>query len=341
MSTKQYSSNERKPRVAMIGTGGTIASMGDHPLEVITYVRHGRILEVEALLARVPEVARVAEVVPIPFSAVPSTAVSPKDWLALVQAIHRVADEQPDIVGVLVTHGTASLEETAYFLNLTVRRPLTVVVTGAQRPATGLSGDGPMNIVGAVRAAASPSARGLGVLVLLNDELQAAREVTKTSTMRLQTFRSPDFGVLGHVDEDGVHIYRRPVRRHAPDTEFTLEGCDALPRVDVVASYAGADGFAIAAAIAAGARGIVMSGFAPGMVSPAQHEALGEARAQGVVVVQSTRAGSGRVINLGSRQVDGVVTGDNLNPWKARVLLMLALTRTSDPSEIQRMFDTY
>jgi L-asparaginase len=330
-----------RPRVALIGTGGTIASLGDHPLEVITYVRHGRILEADALLARVPEVERVADVVSIPFSALPSTAIGPRDWLRLVDTIHRVAAEQPDVDGVVVTHGTASLEETAYFLNLALKVPLTVVVTGAQRPATGLSGDGPMNIVGAVRAAGSPAARGLGVMVLLNDELQAAREVTKTSTMRLQTFRSPDFGVLGHVDEDGVHVYRRPVRRHAPDTELSVEGLDELPRVDVVLSYAGADGFAIEAAVAAGARGIVMSGFAPGLVPPAQLEALGRARERGVVVVQSTRAGSGRVIHLGSRQVEGVVTGDNLNPWKARVLLMLALTRSADPGEIQRMFDTY
>jgi L-asparaginase len=330
-----------KPRVALIGTGGTIASQGDHPLEVITYVRHGRILDAAALLARVPEVAQVADVEPIAFSTLPSTAISPADWLALLTTIHRVANEQPELAGVVVTHGTATLEETAYFLNLTLQAPLTVVLTGAQRPATGLSGDGPMNIVGAVRAAGSPAARGLGVLVLLNDELQAAREVTKTSTMRLQTFRSPDFGILGHVDEDGVHIYRRPVRHHAPGTEFTLDGCEALPRVDVVLSYAGADGFAIDAAVAAGAQGIVACGFAPGMVSPAQMQALGRARQQGIVVVQCTRAGSGRVVHLGSRQVEGVVTGDNLNAWKARVLLMLALTRSSEPHEIQRLFDTY
>jgi len=330
-----------RPRVALIGTGGTIASMGEHPLEVITYIRHGRILDAEALLARVPEVQRVADVAPVAFSTLPSTAVAPADWLALAEAIHRVAAGEPATAGVVITHGTASLEETAYFLNLTLKTDLAVVVTGAQRPATGLSGDGPMNIVGAVRTAASPAARGLGVLVLLNDELQAAREVTKTSTMRLQTFRSPDFGILGHVDEDGVHVYRRPLRRHAPDTEFTLDGCGALPRVDVVLSYAGADGFAIDAALAAGARGIVVSGFAPGLVPPAQLEALGRAREQGVVVVQSTRAGSGRVVHIESRQVDGVVTADNLNPWKARVLLMLALTRSREPRDIQRMFDTY
>lgn len=332
---------QHKPRIALIGTGGTIASQGDHPLEVVTYVRHGRILDAAALLARVPEVARVADVVPVPFATLPSTAIGPTEWLALRAAIHRIAHEQPDIAGVVVTHGTASLEESAYFLNLTLQVPLAVVLTGAQRPATGLSGDGPMNIVGAVRAAGSPAARGLGVLVLLNDELQAAREVSKTSTMRLQTFRSPDFGILGHVDEDGVHVYRRPVRRHAPDTEFTLAGVDRLPRVDVVLSYAGADGFAIDAAVAAGAQGIVMAGFAPGLVPPAQLEALGRARARGVVVVQSTRAGSGRVVHLGARQVDGVVTGDNLNPWKARVLLMLALTRSKEPRAIQQFFDTY
>ena len=169
-----------------------------------------------------------------------------------------------------------------------------MVLVGAQRPSSALSTDAGLNLVNAIRVAASPEARGMGVLVVLNDEIQAAREVTKTSTLRLQTFRTADFGVLGHADGDAVAFYRRPLRRCAPDTEFDIRALDALPRVDIAYAYAGGDGTAVRAFIAAGAKGIVSAGFAPGFAPPGDFEALKEAVAQGVVVVQSTRAGSGR-----------------------------------------------
>ena len=178
--------------------------------------------------------------------------------------IHRVAAERPDIAGFVITHGTATLEETAYFLHLALKTDKPVVLVGAQRPASALSTDAGMNLLGAIRVASAEAARGLGVLVVLNDEIQSAREVTKTSTYRLQTFRSPDFGALGHIDGDGVHIYRHPMRRHAPDTEFDVSKLDGLPRVDIAYSYAGADGTVVDALVAAGARGIVSAGLAPG-----------------------------------------------------------------------------
>jgi L-asparaginase len=181
----------------------------------------------------------------------------------------------------------------------------------------------------------------MGVLVLLNDEIHAAREVTKTSTLRLQTFRTPDFGVLGHADGDAVVFYRQPVRRRAPDTEFDISGVDAVPRVDVSYSYAGADGTAVRAFVAAGARGIVSAGFAPGFSSPGEAEALKEAVDQGVVVVQSTRAGSGRTFQSTRLKAGGILIADNLNPQKARILLSLALATTRDPDELMRMFRTY
>ena len=275
------------------------------------------------------------------FRSVGSTAIGPPEWLELAGIIHRLATEQPAICGFVITHGTATLEETAYFLHLTLKTDKTVVLVGAQRPASALGSDGGMNLLGAVRVASAPSARGLGVLVTLNDEIQSAREVTKTSTYRLQTFRSPDFGVLGHIDGDGVQIYRRPVRRHAPDTEFDVSGLAQRPRVDIAYSYGGVDGTIVEALVAAGARGIVSAGLAPGIATPLERAALQRANEAGVIIVQSTRAGSGRVALRRYLDTSGMVAADNLNPQKARILLMLALTRSHEIGSIRRMFAAY
>lgn len=226
-------------------------------------------------------------------------------------------------------------------LNLTVKVAAPVVLVGSQRPPSALSSDAGLNLVGAVRTAASPAARGMGVLVVMNDEIQAAREVTKTSTFRLQTFRSPDFGVLGHADADRVAFYRAPLRRRAPDTEFDIRGLDGLPRVDISLTYAGSDGVAVRAFVAAGARGIVSAGFAPGFPTPADTEALAEAVRAGVVVVQSTRAGSGRVVCGARSREHGFISADNLMPQKARLLLALALSVTGDKGRIAAMFEAY
>ncbi|HYF08310.1 MAG TPA: asparaginase, partial [Acetobacteraceae bacterium] len=236
-----------RPRIAVIGTGGTIASVGVGPLDIQNYTANETILDAAGLVARVPELLDVAEVRPVAFRAVPSTRIAYDEWRELVLACDRLVAEDPGLAGIVVTHGTASLEETAYFLSLTLKVSIPVVVLGAQRPATALSGDGPMNLLNAVRVAASPEARGLGVLVVMNDEIHAAREVTKTSTFRLQTFRTPDFGALGHADGDAIAFYRRPLRRAYPETEFDVRALDALPRVDIAYTYAGADGAAIRA----------------------------------------------------------------------------------------------
>ena len=181
----------------------------------------------------------------------------------------------------------------------------------------------------------------MGVMTLLNDEIQCAREVTKTSTYRMQTFRSPDFGCLGHADGDAVAFYRKPLRKHAPDTEFDIRTLDGLPRVDITYAYAGADGTASRAFIEAGAEGIVSAGFAPGFCGPGEEAALCDAVARGVVVVQSTRAGSGRTFLSTKLKDNGFLIADNLNPQKARILLSLALTVTKDHQEIARIFQTY
>jgi L-asparaginase len=330
-----------RPQVAIIGTGGTIASVGKGPLDLLDYGANETMLHVDELIARFPEVHEVAEILPIRFEAIPSPKVFFPEWKALVTRIDTLAQEQENLTGIVVTHGTASLEETAYFLNLTLHVDLPVVVVGSQRPATALSTDAGMNLVNAVRTAAAAHSRGLGVLVLLNDEIHAAREVTKTSTYRLQTFRSPDFGVLGHADGDAVAYYRQPVRRRAPNTEFNIQAIEALPRVDIVYAYTGSDGTAVRAFIEAGAQGIVSAGFAPGFCGPGDLEALEEAVRRGIIVVQSTRAGSGRTFRSTRITKSGFLIADNLNPQKSRLLLALALTVTCAPEEIARIFTEY
>ncbi|MGI4952314.1 MAG: asparaginase [Janthinobacterium lividum] len=328
-------------KVAFIGTGGTISSMGAHPLDVQDYGATGHRLHADEIVAMVPELARVAEVIPIRYRNIVSTAIDFADWKALVLACDQAVRDHPDLAGIVIGHGTASLEETAYFLNLTVKVDIPVVLVGSQRPPTALGSDAGPNLVAAVRTAASDDARGMGVMVVLNDEIHAAREVTKTSTLRLQTFRSPDFGVLGHADGDRVAFYRAPLRRRAPHTEFDVRGLNALPRVDITYAYAGSDGTAARAFVAAGTRGIVSAGFAPNAPTPADVDALAQAVQQGVAVVQSTRAGSGRSYLSPNAAAKGFLSADNLNPQKARVLLALALTVTDARDRIAAMFDTY
>ena len=332
----------QKPKVAVIGTGGTISSIGTGPFDILDYGANETMLPGSEIIAKFPEVHDVAEVIPVDFAAVPSPDMGFEQWKRLVGLLDELTGSIPDLSGFVILHGTASMEETAYFLSLTAKTPLPVVITGAQRPASGLSTDAGMNLANAVRTASCPEARGLGVLLMLNDEIHAARDVTKTSTFRLQTFRSPDFGVLGHADGDRVVFYRRPVRRAAPDTEFDIRGLDALPRVDIVYAYTGSDGTASRAFVAAGARGIVSAGFAPGFCGKPDFEVLRAAvQEKGVVVVQSTRAGSGRTFKGKRLREAGFLIADNLTPQKARLLLALALTCTSDPAEIERMFLTY
>jgi L-asparaginase len=330
----------RLPKVAVIGTGGTIASQGLDPLDVQDYASSGRpILDAAALVAGVPALRQVAEVIPVPYAAIPSTAIGWSDWQALLARIASLQAEHPDLDGIVITHGTATLEETAYFLSLTAPGEIPIVVTGAQRPFTGLSTDGHMNLVKAVRVAGHPDSRGMGALVVLNDEIQAAREVTKTSTGRMQTFRSPDVGVLGHADSDRITYWRRPMRVLSAAERFDVAGLEAPPRVDVLYSVAGGDGVAVKAFLQAGAQGIVAAAFAPGFTTPAERTALGEAMAAGCTVVLSSRAMSGRSFPARRYREEGFLNADNLTPQKARILLMLALTRTRDPAAIQDLFD--
>lgn len=331
-----------KPRIAFIATGGTIASLGHGPLDTFDYASSGKpLLDAAGILDRFPEARMVADVRPVAFSAVPSTGLHFPTWKALVALCDRLVSDDPDIAGIVISHGTATLEETAYALHLTLKVGVPVVLVGSQRPASALSTDAGANLVNALRVAGDPASRGLGVLVVLNDEIHSARDVTKTATSRLQTFRAPDFGALGHADGDALTYYRRPVRRGAPQTEFDIRALEALPRVDISYAYAGADGTAVRAFLEAGAEGIVSAGFAPGSCAPGELDNLKHAVAKGVVVVQSSRAGSGRVPRTTKLAQHGFVDADNLNPQKARILLSLALSVTRDPARIAAIFAAY
>jgi len=329
------------PRVAVFITGGTIDSLGKDRLDNAYYLEHGQRLETDELLRRVPEMDTIADVEIVPFRRITSQAMVDADWLELLHTLTAIL-ARDDVAGAVVTHGTNTLEETAYFLNLSLKSEKPVVLVGSMRPASALSADGYLNLLNAVRVAACPTARGRGCLVVLNDTIFQARDVTKTSTYRLEAFQSNDLGPLGFADSDGqVLFYHRPERRHTIDTEFDLTSLSSLPRVDVVLSYNGADDVMAKAAVAAGARGLVCAATGAGRPTPAQQSCFLELAREGVAVCISSRINSGRIVWSPGFRTAGFLASDNLSPWKARILLSLALSVTQDTATIQEMFDAY
>src|SRR5512145_2306051 len=232
-----------RPVVHVIATGGSISGLGPHRLDYTLYPELGRRLSVEEMLARVPEASQVAEVSAENLLRVGSSSIGPAEWLQLAERVDALLSNAQPPDGVVITHGTATLEETGYFLHLTLRSDRPVVLTGAMRPPSSLGTDADLNLLDAIRLAASPDAAGRGVLTILNNEIQSAREVTKSNAFRVDTFESRDFGVLGYVDSDArVLFYRSVTRAHTTATPFDVRGRKDLPRVDIVYSYAGADG---------------------------------------------------------------------------------------------------
>jgi len=330
-----------KPRIAVIGTGGTISSLTTDPLDSLNYPDAGERLDVAAVLARIPELDRIAGIEPVPFRALSSTALTLEDWFDLRETILHAIASRPGLDGIVVTHGTASLEETAFFLHLTLRVAVPVVVVGAQRPLNALGSDAPSNLAGAIRAAASPEARGQGVLVVLNDEIHSARDVVKTSVYRLQSFRSADQGCLGSVDTDRVSFYRSVTASRLAASPFAnLARPAALPRIDILYSYLGADTVFVEAALAAGAKGLVAAAFAPGIVAPAVMARLEELAAGGFPIVMCSRAHSGRVGTRDRLVGAGLIAGEDFSPQKARIVLMLSLAAGHDPETVRTSFRT-
>lgn len=329
---------DSRPRVYLIGTGGSISCIGGSRVDLVDYNYADRHLSIEEMVARVPEAGERADIRAEQFLNVYGGDVTPAQWLALAQRVNRILREDPAAAGVVVTHGTSTLEETAYFLNLTVKSAKPVVVTGAMRPPTAMSTDADMNLYDAVRVAACPQAAGKGVLVVLNNQILAARDAVKTSTSRLETFKSNELGVLGYADSDGgVVFYRSPERAHTLDTEFDPDRLESLARVDIAYAYSGVDGTAVDALVSAGARGIVGAGLGSGSAPRAFLNALEAACRKGVTVVIGSQAFNGRVMAKRAFLERGFAVADNLAPKKVRILLMLALTSARTTDDIQRM----
>lgn len=306
--------------------------------------RGGALLGTE-LVDAVPEIRQYANVHVEQITNIGSPDITLEHWLTLARRINAIFAQEPDTDGVVVTHGTATLEETAYFLNLTVMDARPVVLVGAQRPATAISADGPLNLVNAIRVAACAQARGKGALVVMNEEINCARDVTKSNTYRVETFRSGELGFLGYVDADQVTFYRTPTRKHTFDSEFDVGGMNALPAVEIVYSYVEPDVTAIKAIQGRGVKGIVFAGTEAGVLSKSEREAAEAIRELPAksrpVLVRSNRTGNGRVVGRNDLDALEMIPADNLSPQKARILLMLALTKTRNVSEIKRIFSEY
>jgi L-asparaginase len=330
------------PKVGLILTGGTIDSVGKNRLDLAWYIEAGKRLQDGELLSQLPELKEIAEVKEIPFRRLPSQALVDKDWLDLVRKVHSIFEDD-DVDGIVITHGTNTIEETGYFLNLTLKTDKPVVVVGSMRPSSAISADGYLNVLNAVRVAADPNSRNRGCLLVMNDSIYNARDVTKNATYRVEAFQSRDLGPLGFADNDGkIVYYHQPVKKHTIGTEFDVRALHSLPRVDVVVSYVGADGTMIEAAAKAGAKGIVSAATGAGRPTPAEDAAFDRAyRENGMLMCLCSRIASGRVVRSPGLAKRGFVAGDNLQPWKARILLALALTKTENADDIQRIFDTY
>lgn len=314
------------PRVRLVATGGTISN------------RTGGRLTAEELIKAIPDLPRYATPEFEQFANIASSAMTMEQWLNLARRINELFRTDAALAGVVVTSGTDTLEELAYFLNLTIRDARPVAVVGSMRNPSTLGYEGAANLLEGFRVAADPASRGRGVMVVLNDEINAAREVTKTDALRLHTFQTRGYGLLGVVDPDRVVYYRRVERRHTADSEFDVAAMTALPRVDVLLTYQGASGDLIQAAVDAGAQGIVIATAGAGAMSGTQGEGVRYATSKGVPVVMTTRTGSGRIAGGGR---GSTIAGEDLAPIKARILLMVALAKTKDLSELRRIFLEY
>ena len=327
------------PNVKILATGGTIAGSASSDTQMTGYKAGA--LGIDVLINAVPQIKEYANVTGEQICKIDSKDMTNDIWLTLSKRINELlADDSVD--GIVITHGTDTLEETAYFLNLTVKSDKPVVLVGAMRPATAISADGPVNLLNAVRVAVSKEAVGKGVLVAMNDEINGARDVTKTNTTHVSTFKAPELGYLGYINDGKPVFYRESTRKHTLNSEFNVKNVKALPYVKIIYGHADDDGVFVDAAVAAGAKGIIYAGTGNGSVHKNAEAALARATAKGVVVVRSSRVGNGTVVSAEQSYVDAhFLEGDSLSPQKARVLLSLALTKTNDLNKIQEMFKAY
>ncbi|MBQ1866789.1 type II asparaginase, partial [Selenomonas sp.] len=339
VSGQGYAGAADKPDVKVLATGGTIAGSAASDTKTTGYKAGA--LGIDTLLNAVPEAKNYADLSGEQICSIDSKDMTDDIWLKLAKRCNALLSDKK-VDGIVITHGTDTLEETAYFLNLTVKSSKPVVITGAMRPATAISADGPMNLLNAVRIAADKKSAGRGVLVALNDQIDAARNVTKTNTTSVNTFQSPLFGSLGVVNDGVPEFYGQTTRLNTVKSEFDVSKLDKLPYVKVIYGTANDDALFVDAAIKAGVKGIVYAGTGNGSVHKDAEKALAKASAAGIVVVRSTRLVSGSVIPAEQSYIDEhFIDGDSLNPQKCRILLQLALTKTHDLKAIQEMFHKY
>lgn len=328
-------SSEYRPRVAVIGTGGTFAMQARDPFDWVEYSESAIVLPIDHLLEQLGEVAPHIECVPVPFRALGSTAITPADWLELARLIERTANERPDIEGFVITHGTATLEETAYFLDLALDLNVGLVLTGAQRPANTVGSDVLANLRAALAVASCAWAKGCGALVVMDNKVFAARDVSKGSSFDLQAFEAIPYGPLAQVDALARVHWRRCLPHNGWHGQFQFEGVSTLPRVDIAISYAGADGAVLDALVAAGSRAIISAGLVPGRPAAGEVAAIRRATAAGVTVVQASRAARSNVPCQAFLQRDGVLAGGDLSAHKLRILLMLLLSQDLSAAQLQ------
>jgi L-asparaginase len=325
--------------IVVLATGGTIA--GAAATDVQAGYTSGQV-GVEQLINAVPQAKKLATITGEQVANIGSQDMNDEVWLKLATRVNEIL-AKPDVTGVVITHGTDTIEETGFFLNLVTHSSKPVVLTAAMRPATALSADGPLNYFNAVAVATKPEAVGRGVLVVVNDWIHGASSLTKTSTTAVQTFMSPLSGLIGTVAYGDVEWFRKPIGKNTTSSDFSVTPTTVLPRVDIIMAYENMDGKLIDAAVADGAKGIVIAGVGNGNMTAAALDALGRQTKKGIVCVRSSRVTTGMV----GRNVEvnddslGTVASLGLNPQKARVLLRLALLKTHDAKTIQRYFDEY
>lgn len=334
-----YAADAKKPKIVIVATGGTIAGSAASATEA--GYQSGAV-GVDILIQAVPQLKEVAEVTGEQVSSIGSQDMNDEVWIKLANRVNAIL-ASPDVAGVAITHGTDTLEETSYFLDLVVKSDKPVVMTGSMRPSTAMSADGPLNIYNAVAIAADPSAAGRGVLVSIDDDIHAAHDIIKTHTTDVATFRSGEAGLVGAVLFGKVIWYRTPVQVHTKNSDLAIVPGKPLPRVDIIYAHANMSPDLIDAAVKNGAKGIVIAGVGDGNMTAPALEAVKRAIKAGVVVVRSSRVNGGiirRNIEVNDDQI-GTVASMELNPPKARVLLMLVLLKTSEMKQVQDYFDRY
>jgi L-asparaginase len=329
----------RKPNITILATGGTIAGAAASGTQA-GYTSGA--VTIDAMLTAVPGITNLATVKGEQISNVGSQDMSFEIMLKLAKRINELG-RSTDVDGIVVTHGTDTMEETAFFLNLVVKTDKPVVMVGSMRPSTAVSADGPLNLYNAVGVAADPNARGRGVLVVMNDWIHAAHSLTKTSTTAIQTFMSPLRGVVGIASYGKNDFYNTPAWKHTTGTEFDVSSVTALPRVDIIMAYADMSPAMIDASVASGAKGIVIAGVGNGNMNKVSLDAAAAAVKKGVVVVRSSRVATGSVgrnVEVNDDEL-GFIASDELNPQKSRILLSLALLKERSKADLQKMFYTY